>query len=256
MATPEEEISFPNRGTTMTECLPDNFDFLNAYQDTVQAQIKWDSDGSNTIRGKNITRYMYDGLVEELDEITGEDRVEPDYNRLGAIIMLGEGKQLQPGIVTPAATVRHLKEFGDVSWYLANYLSLFDIPFDRIIEPGIVAWRLENISNPRSNESFAQKVEAEFPWVKFTNYREQLEVAALDVTMPVGDTLRRKPRDERALQEAALVVSAGKFVLSMIHILGSRFQISYEDVLVRNTDKINKRIREGTVFDKSGGDDR
>ncbi|MDQ5885725.1 MAG: hypothetical protein QG628_122 [Patescibacteria group bacterium] len=240
----------------MAECLPRDFDFLNEYQRIVQDQIKWDEEKKGTIRGKNSVTYMYDGLVEELGEITEEDRVEPDYNRLGAIVSLGSSGQLQPGMTTPTATNRHIKEFGDVSWYLANYLSLFNIPFDRIIEPGIVAWRLDNISTPRSSEAFALQNEGQFPWLKFSVYKDLLPTAALGVTRQHEGILYKKQRDSRIRDEAALVIASGKFVLSMIQILAARFDTTYEDVLTRNNEKIEKRIREGTVFDKSGGDDR
>ena len=163
---------------------------------------------------------------------------------------------LHPGVETPTAVKRHLKEFGDISWYFANFLTSFGINFERVIEPGLLGWRLDNISSPRCDEEFALLIESDLPWLKFAAYGGALIEAAKNLTFEVDGHVRPKYRDIRSAEEQQLVVASGKFLLSIIHILKARFNTSYETVLDVNKAKLEKRIVDGTIFDKTGGDDR
>jgi len=253
--TPERVLT--QQSLVIVEAIPADLGFLDEYQQNAASQITRDENG-HTIRGKHPLAHMYDGLVEELGEITGPDKVEPDYNRLRALLLIDkDAEDFRAAKATPTAIERQLKEFGDVSWYLANFLDWLDIKLSFVVEPGMVAWHLEDISNPRGSEEFSHLVDSLFPWQKFLSATGSLRTAAEAVTqvLPSG---RRFPkhRDERGLAEKALVVASGKFVVSSIHMLRARYDVSYEEVLDMNRRKIEQRIANNTVFDKAGGDDR
>lgn len=248
----QSEPALGNRGLSIAECIPDDLMFLTEYQEQARAQVVWDEERT-TIQGLNPFAYMLKGLQEESAEITEDDRVEPDYNRLGSLILL-EGTPLMSGQETPSAVRRHIKEFGDVSWYLANFLYLFDIDLQFVVKPGRVAWHLNAISQPRSGPELRELVERNYSWALFSSTK--LIEAAKGLSREVNGRLWPKNRDERGLDEQQLVVESGKYVVSIMHVLANRFGISYEQVLQGNRQKLDTRISNGTIFEKSGGDDR
>lgn len=240
---------------TMAECVPEDLTFLDVYRENAWAQIIWNDpiledvpEGEPTRGLRAQKAYMLRGLIEEMDEITGPDRVEPDYNRFGAIMLVEGNALMRPGVESPEAVTRHIKEFGDVSWYLANFLTLHYLDFQKVMPVGLLAWELDNVSQPRCTLESALEFEAMFPWKNLFSYSGKL-IDAAKAVVP-------KPHDERILQERDLIIASGKFVLSMMHLAVARFDTTYEAILNGNRAKIDKRIQEGTVFDKSGGDDR
>lgn len=244
-----------NMGLTLGDVMPPDFNFLDRYQERVWGLIQWDK-AMHTIQGRHPVPYFLDGLIEEVDEITGRDRVEPNYSRFGAILNLEGVENLMPGEQTENSVLRHLKEFGDTSWYLANYLKYFNIPFSRTIEPGLIFWQLDYASNLRSDIDSQQWLEQNHSWFAFLGRGQELLTAARGMTRALGDNVYPKKYEDRHADEKRLVAAAGSFTLSMILILRNRFGITYEEVLQQNIDKITKRIEDGTVFEKSGGDDR
>lgn len=230
---------------TALECVPKNVLFVDTYQQNTWNQIVWD-DNKRTIRGKEPRQYLYDGLIEESIETYGEDRVNQDYNRLGALTLLPN--IFIPDSVTDVAVTRHTKEFGDVSWYLSNFLAYHSLEFSHAVAVGKTAWQLDILASPRGDSDLHRLIETEFPWVKYVGYLQETNQAAKDLL-----ALRR---DERIQQEKALLIAAGKLVVSMMHLAVVRFNTTYADILDQNKTKLQKRIAEGTVFDKSGGDDR
>lgn len=240
----------------MVECIPSDTSFLSQYQENARQQIIWDSPEHASIRGLQPEAYMFKGLQEELGEVYGPDRNEGGYKRLGALAMSPENKLLLPGETTDSAVERHLKEFGDVSWYLANYLGLFGISFERSVPVGLLARRLDAASQTRSSEAGHAMIESALPWVFMLSSSSELLDAAKSLLRSVNGQLVRLPRDERIQTEQKLLIASGKFVVSMIHLLCTRFSTTYEQVLTGNQEKLAIRIEEGTIFDKTGGDDR
>jgi hypothetical protein len=237
-----------HRDLSLEECMPDPT-VLDQYQENAYRQIKWDGNGKGTIKGLLARPYMLAGILEEIDEMTIDlDRVEPAYSRFGALVMMEGNEKLMPGSTTSSAIERHIKEFGDVSWYLANYLNLYQIEFSRTIPVGLAAWHLDSISQPRSSSVFSAEIEKAFPWFHFFTACGGVKTAAQGI--------QNIPRDERIPAEQALLIASGKLVTTMAHMSLARFGVSYEDVLQGNKAKLEKRIQDGTVFDKSGGDDR
>ena len=235
----------------MEECLPDSFGFLDTYQKTAWGQILWEQaetgESLGRIKGKLPKQYMLDGLDEEINEaLVDQDKTEPGYNRFGALVQIAP--QFSAGDITTTAIERHLKEFGDISWYMANFLRLHGITFSRVITPGVAAWELDRVNQPRANRDFALFLEKSMPWINLAACASQLKTAAHGV-MGV-------PRDERIIPEQSLFVASGKFTLSMMHIVQTLFGTTYEAVLASNTEKLEGRIARGVVFDKEGGDDR
>lgn len=227
------------------ECVPDDISYLDTYQQNAWDQIAWD-DNRRTIRGLEPRQYFYNGIIEESAETYGEDRVNQDYNRLGALTLLP--KIFAPDTATDTAVARHTKEFGDVSWYLSNYITVHSLSLRQAATVGQAAWQLDILASPRSDAAMHQVIEKEFPWVKYVGYLQETNQAAKEL---LG--LRR---DERMQQERALLIAAGKLVVGMMHLAVVRFNTTYEDILNQNKTKLQKRIADGTVFDKSGGDDR
>jgi len=239
-----------HQGLRLAECQPVDTTFLDLYQQNAHQQIKWDNDRpGGTIHNKPPRDYMLAGILEELDEMTIDvDRVETGYSRLGALVMFDGNDALSPGDVTGTAIERHLKEFGDVSWYLANYLYLYGIDFSRTIPVGKAAWELDHLSQPRSSATFSDSIERAFPWVSLLSATGEVKQTAQAI---VGI-----PKDQRILPEQALLIASGKLVTAMIHIARTRFSVTYQNILEGNKQKLEKRLEDGTIFQKSGGDDR
>jgi len=241
----------------MIESLPSTFTFLDEYQRNARDQVIADPPNHHLVQGLQPEAYMQRGLDEEINEmIIDLDQIEPGYSRFGALWLLEGNDKLQPGEVTATAVERHLKEFGDASWYLANFLDCFRIPFSSVVPVGMVAWNLDEMSNPRGGLELGLMIERDFPHLKLLEYASELQIASHSLLREVQGVLVRKHIDDRLGDEKRLVISAGKFTLAMIHVLASRFGISYKEVLETNKQKLERRMREGTVFDHAGGDDR
>ncbi len=248
------ELQIHDGHASIAETVPADLTFMDEYQATVHSMVVFD-DGHATIRGKNPVRYHHDGILEEIDEITGGDMIETGYFRLGALVSL-QDTALIAQAESPTAIARHLKEFGDVSWYLANFLQWFGIDFSFVVEPGLQARTLDTISNPRSTPEGYEQAERLVCWPMFLASLGRLASATKGMMRDVGGHLIQKHREDRLKDEQELVIASGLFVISAMHTLRNRFDVDYEYVLQQNVAKINQRISEGTVFDKRGGDDR
>lgn len=253
MAAPAEQSLLTDQRLTLIECLPSDFSYLDDYQQHVVSQIQWDNEHPWLIRGKPAKRHMLDGILEESQElIHDDDKVEPDYKRFGALLLLDElnGPAYGPGKVTPTAVKRHLKEFGDVAWYTANYLELFGIKYAATIESGLLDWQLKRAASAatRGNDAHSDESERRVPAIYLMHHLNRLKVAAMRI-----EAMRR---DERGLAEEELVIAAGGYTLAAVLVLANRYGITYQEVLGGNIDKVSKRIADGTVFEKAGGDDR
>lgn len=227
------------------ECSPTDLAMLDRYQATVAMQVQLDDDGENVL-GFPLEAYLHLGLREELDETWGPDRLNPSYRRLGALVTAETSTHLlMSGEATDLALELHRKEFGDVSWYLANLLSYYGVSISEAVAKGIEAYEIEINSQPRCGPDFCIEVERIFPFFNYAGYMSQLEEAAFEVM-----------RSTTAATIDAFSQTAGKFILVMSHIVQARLGDTYEAVLQGNIDKVNRRIREGTVFDKTLGDIR
>jgi hypothetical protein len=243
------ELRLHDRGLLLSERLPEEFSFLDNYQRAVQDLIVYDSAGTSTIRGLSAAHYMLRGIEEETQELMmGDERIEPGYSRMGGLLLLAGNPKAQPGLETPTAVQRHIKEFGDISWYLANYLTLFGISYSHAVTAGTLAWELDKIASPRADLESLNNVERRWPWISLFGYEKEL----LDTCRHIVD-LRY---NDRYKAEKDLIIASGKFTLAMIHIAANRFDISFQAILEGNIAKITKRRRDGTVFDKSLGEDR
>ncbi len=236
---------------TISEAIPQDLDFLDTYQENTWNQIRWD-DNKRTIKGKQPVAYMVAGIKEEVFELIEPDKVEPGYSRVGALFHDLEsvtGTSVSAGEVTATAVERHTKEFGDVSWYLSNLMHLIGMPLRNLVQVGLIARQLDIASNPRMTPDFYDELEKHMPGALLMGAASELSTTAtrlLDVPS----------RDGRLHLEKAVVVAGGKFLVAATLISASRFGSSYEAFLDANKAKLAKRIADGTVFDKSGGDDR
>jgi NTP pyrophosphatase (non-canonical NTP hydrolase) len=234
---------------SILECAPANLQVLDDYQTMVGAQASYDENGV-TIQDYPPEIYMYLGLLEELSETIERDRRSPDYHRFRAV--LGDFVQLQPVaeekfplVMSEEAIALHHKEFGDVSWYLANFLSLHGITMSEAVAAGEVGVNDDRNNHPKCDEEFSVYVERVFPLATYAAYWKELVDAATDVL-----------KAENPENTTQLRCVAGKFILSMAHMLQSELGTTYEEVLQGNIAKIQKRLADGTVFDKTGGDVR
>lgn len=250
----------------IAETLPNNWDFLDDYQAEATAMAARD-EGGTTIKGKQPLAYILTSLDEEAHEVIwDQDKIEPGYNRWGSLALFGvdNGPLNNPGEVTATALNRHLKEFGDVAWYLVNLLSLCGLRYSASIEPGLGAIRLKQSAsiatgrnNPEGHEYIERNAAGMF---LFPAYLGELTSAAHGLARPKsgempGDTYLKR-RDERALEEERLITAAGQYTIVAHHLLVNRFASSYQSALEGNIAKLTKRISDGSIFDKSGGDDR
>ena len=86
------------------------------------------------------------------------------------------------------------------------------------------------------------------PWIAYTAHTTRL-------TRAVDAMLSLAQEDQLgAIQE--LTTSVELALLSIRHLIKARFNTDYETVLTANLAKIHRRTQQGTIFDKSGGDDR
>lgn len=218
---------------------------LDAYQATVAGQVIHDA-GAQTVRGFEPAQYFHNGLVEELGETTGEDRVHTRYNRLGAILMLdSEAGRFDGGEVSPLAIELHQKEFGDVSWYLANRLHTVGITLSQAIQDGFESHDHEAATAPKCPPEVFRQLEQLFPFAFYFGYSKELMDASRAALDQNTVTTRRN-----------LSAAGGKLVLAMAQLAESRLDTTYQHILDQNLAKIAKRVANGTVFDKSGGDTR
>jgi hypothetical protein len=217
-------------------------DLLDQYQETVLSQIKYDENGQ-TIKGIEPLEYMHAGITEELFEPWEPERVYTDYDRLGSL--LREMPHFSPGVVSEGALELHKKEFGDISWYMANRLSLQGIKLSTTITAG-KAYHQHKIHDAKTaSPEFIIDFEERFPALSFATSSYELETASrAAIDTPTQDTLDY------------LRATSGQLILSMCHVILNRFDTHYEIILEQNIAKINKRIKDGTIFDKSGGDAR
>lgn len=225
---------------TIAECEPD-LDVLDEYQTTVQSQIIYDA-GGKTLRGKNPLRHMHDGLHEEIGETVGQDKLNPGYSRLGALFQL---PTLHAGTVTPLARTLHQKEFGDISWYKANFLTMHGLTLSEAVEAGRERRAYEAKHAPKCSPEFVLDAERVCPALFYLGYSHEFLEAADRVV----------EKDSRSRREV-LAQTAGKLILSMSHIAVARLETTYENILQQNLEKINARIANGTIHDKTGGDTR
>lgn len=241
MSEPAEQL-----GPSVWECQPRDRGVLDDYQRTVFSQIVWDPNGT-TIQGYPPEVYMYFGIKEESGETWGEDRLHPDYSRLRGLIET-DGVALAGGPQPPApelAIELHRKEFGDVSWYLANFLALNGAGLADTLDAGVLAWQEDVRAQPRSTPEFSEYIDRRVPWAKFVSYLGAPEKAAMEVMAnPSAETIQK------------LQGVFGKFILSMALVTQTRLGTTYQAILSGNIAKVQRRIVDGTVFDKSGGDAR
>lgn len=219
-----------------------NGETLDRYQETVSRQVVYDDTG-NTIKGKPALEYMHSGIVEELQEPWDPDRVYPDYNRMGALLQELDG--FAAGNVSDGAVALHRKEFGDISWYMANRLALQGISFSSTIESGKEYRERAADEAPYASPEFIVKIEELFPGLVFAAHSHELQTASREaIDVPITARL------------AKLQATAGQLTLSMCQVVAVRLNTDYEAILEQNIAKISQRVKNGTVFDKSGGDAR
>lgn len=233
----------------MLECMPDNPEQLDEYQARVAQQIHFDDNGV-TIQGYPAEIYMYLGLLEEIDETWQGDHLHPEYNRLrtllgGSLLVQDELDKTIPSLVSDLALQLHRKELGDISWYLANLLNIYGISLCDAVVAGEAARIADRNSQPKCDEAFCLEVEQTFPFFYYAGYMSQLEHATEEVLKA------DEPENRENLRKVA-----GKFILSMAQVAKVLLDTTYEDILRGNIVKIDKRITDGTVFDKTGGDTR
>jgi len=227
----------------ITHFIPD-LDTLDEYQLLVRSQVTYDSTDC-TIRGKDPLTYMHDGIVEETHEPWDADRFNPGYNRMGSLLReLGEAGQgdFFPGDASGTAIELHQKEFGDISWYLANRLALNGIVLSAAVERGKRAYETHGES---FEPGFHAVFEDTFPALMYMAYSSDL--------IRASEAVIARPSDETIEH---LAERAGILIMMMSQLVEARLDTPYEAILQQNIDKIKKRMAEGTVFDKSGGDAR
>ncbi len=224
----------------MFEAMPTDLELLDTYQGTVRQQISYD-EGARTVRGYPPEVYMYLGIREELRETWDADQHHPHYNRLGALLLMpGGSDKAMPGEVTAKAIDDHRNEFGDVSWYLANLLGQYGVQMSTAVRAGVVARETEVNNQPKCAPEFCVEVERQFPFFDYLGYLQEMNHSIECVLR--ADT----PEAIEILRD-----TAGVFILSMSLVATNRLDTTYQAILDANIAKIDCRIAEGTIYDKS-----
>ena len=128
----------------MEDALPADLSYIDTYQQAAWHSIVWDSDTqkSATINGLPLRQYMRNGIHEELQEITAVDTIEPAYDRRCALALY---QTTQSEYETETAVNSHIYEFGDVSWYITNFMSSFHLPLHNSLVSARQNWPTETV---------------------------------------------------------------------------------------------------------------
>ncbi len=234
-----------------------DFTFLDEYQQQAAAQVQYDTSTLVTPTGETTPSiydyppevYHYVGVREEFGETMGEDERNPDYNRMGMLMIAGvvganvelpTDTSINTGRITEEAIALHVKEFGDVSWHMANFLHIFDISMAEAVRLAIDERQrvLEASARDTGVESFRRSVEETIPffdyWTKSSRFLTVAEAALREGAAP-------HIRSHLALR-------AGEMILYAANLVEVKFGVSYAQLLSHNIDKVNARILRGTVF--------
>ncbi len=214
--------------------------------------------------------YCLDGIIEETQEVVESTSENTLYDRLGVVLGVN-----QPDISTEALEIeRHKKEFGDVSWYSAAALSLLDVKLSNACNSALIQQE-----RTTSLPSLAEQ-HPSYPGLLLIHSLDRLRTAASNlysrspfilmnkdgsmqqITDPL-QILEKKiilKRDERISKVAELANATGHYVLTASQVLPTYFgpETTFEDILAKNREKIEKRILDNTVHKQNGigGDDR
>lgn len=231
-------------------------DVLDDYQQRAASQVQFDSRTRTAPQGQEIrTIYGYPeevyhwlGIKEEFDETFGDDEVNPGYNRVGALMIAGPLRQaksipgvtVDPGEVTEDAIRLHTKEFGDISWHTVNFLGLYGLKAsDAVLRAAHRrSLELENKKEPGEAE-FRRSADLIVPGVSYSlagiNLLSSAE-AVISETTPNPDLCNQ------------LAIHAGEALLYGANLVEIKFDLPFAEVLAANLEKIDRRIREYTIF--------
>jgi len=249
-----------------------------AYLDEYQ---RWSADlliGSigeaGTVGDSGLTplAYCIEGIIEETAEVV-ETTLE--YDRMSTVLG-GETPDEHDAFELLTHRERHKKEFGDVSWYGAATLSILGVNLSDQFERSVLS---KDAKDNSSLPSLLVNNEAHNGFVLINVldglrssarrlYRtEPLTIIHIDGSMHSvsnpEEVLRRKillGRDDRIGLTQELIRSIGDYFVTANDTLPKLFDedTTLETILLANQSKIEKRIKDKTIYKVSGvgGDDR
>lgn len=246
--------------------VPSGLEYLDQYQQAALDIIVWD-ENSRTLKGRTPEQYMYDGFVEEtLETLTPNDH-SVSYHRFGALARGSDPTQplAQAGIIDKKSVELHQKEFGDVSWYVANFLSCANVQFSQAVIMGLEADNIRARNLPKCNEQFHFEVAEVWPVAPYLGNIHEFDIAAKnfiaakqemqnpsDMAVRIGS----KPHPTTVREAIDVAVTGGLLVNSIAKLVMATFDINYQTILDQNIEKLHGRAERGTIISDIGGDDR
>jgi hypothetical protein len=210
------------------------------YQDAVHTQLAGVAGmdaGPETIRGRDAEAYLHDGVVEEFGETFEVD--DTDYDR-GAALRRPQWEDRLPS--TDERVLLHAKEFGDLSWYTTNLLTVRGMRLTGAIGvPGFL--------NVRQLDRVAFGYAAMYAPL-FTDPAKFYFDSAEQLIDHSRQLLNRHNQDNAA----QFYHSAGRVVVAMSALLQLRLDTSWAAVTLGNLAKVEGRHRKGNIF--GNGDSR
>lgn len=226
------------------EARPDGLT-ADMYQDAVVAQVLVDTPDTwplGPIEGVPPSVYMTMGVWEECAETMQPDDINPGYNRMAKLVLPTGVPYLSD---EAKASSRHLKEFGDLSWYVANILASYRIRLSDIL-PGETLQQTDEAA--RAEAQSHGGLHWHMPGHAYV-------FSAINFLESMGDMCDKlEPGDvtEFLRRRDNLAQRAGQLLLSVSVVAQTKFGIGLADVLYQNLLKVEARAATGTTLHSSG----
>lgn len=210
--------------------------------------VKYDDDSRQTIGGVPVLERMHLGVFEEWAEMFGGDfeSVEHSfgYSRVDALrgglayTNLFRGTQEGEEQIT-----LHTKEFGDNLWYVTNYLTCFGISLDEAMNEVDYGFAY---SQPYDGDMLERAESHKTYPFELTDFVEN----GRNLYSHMGDVFSQTQHGAPIGSESihALKQLTRRYVESMNILAATTFDVSLDEIMVANLEKISGRWKNNTVL--------
>lgn len=210
--------------------------------------VKYDDESQQTIGGVPVLERMHLGVFEEWAEIFGGDSASVEqtygYSRADALrgglaytnIFRGtDGGEEQISL--------HTKEFGDSLWYITNYLACYGITLDEAMRDVDYGFSVNHPYDGDMLERTDSHTVYPFELATFIDSGHNLFSHMGDVFSKTHDGF---PIDEAS--KHTLKQLSRQYVESMNLLAAATFDVSFDEIMVANLEKISGRWKNDTVL--------
>lgn len=214
---------------------------VDMYQNAVVAQVVTDMPELwplGSIEGLSPVVYMANGAREEYEETLQRDQLNPGYHRLAK---LGLPRDTVYAFEDESSAARHLKEFGDLSWYVANILASHHIRLSEIL-PDPQVRVVDELARSQDGMTW------HLPGHNYIFHAKNFLAALGEMHQPLN------PGDvgQFAKRRQLLGKRAAGLLVSISVVAQAKFGASLAEVLYSNLKKVERRVSTGTVLNASG----